>query len=88
MMGQEAVKQEVSQKKKPFKTLFLLWEWFVLLHFYGESDWAQVAQGDCGASILGHTQKLSGHGPRQLAVGGPVWVAGLEELTSRGHFQP
>jgi len=41
--------------------------------FYCEHDWTQVAQGDCGASILGHIQKLSGHGPRQPALGGPAW---------------
>lgn len=29
----------------------------------------QVTQGRCGVSILGDTQKPSGHGPRKLSVG-------------------
>lgn len=37
--------------------------------FYCDSDWAQVAQGDGGASVLRHIQKPSSHGPGQ-----PVWV--------------
>ena len=42
--------------------------------FYCGSDraLAQVAQGDCGVSILGHIQKPSRHGPGQLALGGPA----------------
>jgi len=41
-----------------------------LLHCEGDQALAQVAQGDCGASILGDIQKLPGHGPGQLALAG------------------
>lgn len=36
----------------------------------------------CGISFLGDLQKLPGCGPGQVAVGGPAWVGGLEQLTS------
>lgn len=39
-----------------------------------------LAQGGCGASILGLLQGLTGHGPGQLGLGGPasagVWTRG------------
>ena len=33
-------------------------------------------------------QKPSGHGPRQLALGGPAWGRQLDKMTSRGPSQP
>lgn len=47
---------------------FLLWGW---------PSTAEVAQGSCGVSILGHTQKLSGLSPGQLAVCGSAWAGGV-----------
>jgi len=46
--------------------------------WYCESNWAlaQVAQTGGGVSILGDTQKLSGHGPGQQALGGPCVAGG------------
>jgi len=38
----------------------------------GDQALAWVAQGGCGVSIFGDTQKLSGHGPGQAAVGVPA----------------
>ena len=32
----------------------------------------QVSQRVCGGSVLGDIQKLPGHGPGQLALGGPA----------------
>lgn len=42
--------------------------------FYCESDqaWIQVDQRGCAVSILADTQKLSGHGHGELALGGPA----------------
>ncbi|KAK4818675.1 hypothetical protein QYF61_017420 [Mycteria americana] len=40
-----------------------------LFHYEGDRALAQVAQRCCGVSILGDIQKLSGHGPGQLAAG-------------------
>ena len=60
-------------------------------HFcYCEDDQAraQAAQGGCGISTHGDIQKPSGHGPGQLAQGGPAWAEGLDQMTSRGPFQP
>ena len=47
--------------------------------FYCEVDWtlAQVAQGDCGVSVLGDTQKPAGHSPGQPTLGGPAWAGGV-----------
>lgn len=56
-------------------------------HCEGDQALAQVAQGGDGFSILGDTQKLSGHGPRQLALCGPAWGK-ADQMTSRGSFQP
>ena len=59
--------------------------------FYCEHHWAlaQVAQRGCGVSLLGDIQKPSGHGPGQLALGGPAWAGVLlDQMTSRGPSQP
>jgi len=48
----------------------------------------QVAQRSCGVSNLGDIPKLSGHGPAQLAVGGPASAGGLDQVTSSGASQP
>ena len=55
-------------------------------HFHraGDIALAQVAQRGCGVSHLGDTQKPSGHGPGQPALGGPAWAGGLDLMTSRG----
>lgn len=47
---------------------------------------AQVVQNSCGVSILEDTLK-PGHGPGQLALGGPV-CAGRWMKRPRGVFQP
>lgn len=47
-----------------------------------------VAQRGCGISILGDIKKPYGHAPGQLAVGGSASMAGLEQMTSCGPFQP
>jgi len=47
-----------------------------------------VAQRGGGVSTLGDTQKLSELGPGQLALGGPAWSGGLDQMTSRIPFQP
>ena len=46
-------------------------------HCEGDRALAQVAQGGCGVSFLGDVQKPFGHGPGQVAVGGPVCVSGV-----------
>ena len=38
----------------------------------GDRALAQVAQGGCGVSLLGDTQKPSGHSPGQPALGHPA----------------
>ena len=43
-----------------------------LFHCEGDGALAQVAQGGCGVSILGDTQKPSGHGLGQQTLGGPA----------------
>lgn len=50
--------------------------------------WAQVAQVGYGVSILGDVQKLPVHGSGQMAVGGPAQSGWLDQVTSRGNFQP
>ena len=41
-----------------------------------------VAQGGCGVSLPGDIQKLMGHSPGWLALGGPAWAGevGLDDL--------
>ncbi|KAK4830304.1 hypothetical protein QYF61_009809 [Mycteria americana] len=39
-------------------------------------------------SILGDTQKPSGHGPGQQALGGPSVAGVLDQMNLRGLFQP
>ena len=58
--------------------------------FHCEGDWglAKVTQGGCRVSIHGDIQKPSGHGPGQLPQGVSAWAAGLDQITSRGVFQP
>jgi len=53
-------------------------------HCEGDQALAQVAQRVCGDFVLGDIEKLSGHGPRQLSLGGPE----LDKMTSRGSCQP
>lgn len=38
------------------------------------------------ASLLGDTQKLSGHSPQHFAQFDPAYVVGLDQMTSRGLF--
>ena len=38
-------------------------------------------------SLQGNIQKLSGHGPGQLTLGGPAWAERLDQTTSRDPFQ-
>lgn len=49
----------------------------------------QVALRGCDIILLGDIQKqeASGHGPGQLALGGPACVQGLDQMTSRSAFQ-
>ena len=51
--------------------------------FHCEGDWAlrQVAQGGCEVSLLGATEKPSGHGSRS------PWAARLHPMTFRSPFQ-
>lgn len=54
-------------------------------------DWAlaQVAQGlYYRVSLLKDTQKLSGLGPRQLALCDPAWPRVLDQVTCSHPFQP
>lgn len=44
-----------------------------LFHYEGDRALAQVAQRDCGVSIIGYIQKKpSGHSPGQAALGVPA----------------
>lgn len=62
--------------------------WKSLFHCGSDQLLAWFAQRGCTVSILGDIQRLSGCGPGELAVGGPVWAGNLDQMTSRGHFQP
>ena len=76
----------VSGHKLICGTFFLnTWKHFV----YCERDWAltESSQRGCGVFILGDIQNLSGHGPGQPALGGPVWTDVLDQTTSTGPFQ-
>lgn len=42
-----------------------MWQWL---------STGTVAQGGCGVSILGYTQKPTGHSARQPVPGGPAWA--------------
>lgn len=57
--------------------------------FYCKGDQAltQVAQGGCGISILGDTQKPSGRDPGPLALSGSAWAGRLDALISGAPFQ-
>lgn len=55
--------------------------------FYWHWELAQVIQGGCGVSNLGGIQKPPGHGPGQVALGGPAWAQELDQITSRGRVQ-
>lgn len=48
----------------------------------------QIAWRGCGVSILGELQKPSRHGLRQLVLGDPASAVWLEQMTSKGTFQP
>lgn len=52
-------------------------------HWEGDQALAQVDQRGCGVSVLGDTQKPSGHDSGHLASDGPSWAGGivLHELT-------
>lgn len=50
--------------------------------FHCQGDWTQVAQTGRAVCILENTQKSSGHGPRERAIGGC-----LSKMTSIGHSQ-
>lgn len=41
-----------------------------------------------GVSHLGDIQKPSGHSLGKLALGVPVWAEKLDQMNSRGPFQP
>lgn len=49
---------------------------------------AQAAHRGCGGSLLGQLQKLPGCGLEDPAVGGSAWAGRLDQMTSRGPFQP
>ena len=57
---------------------------------YCEGDWAfmLIAKQGYGVCHLGDTQKPPGHDTGQLALDGPAWAVGLEQMTSRSPFQP
>ena len=59
-----------------------------LCHYEGDQAVPQIAQGGCGVSIVGDTQNSSGHGLGHPALGGSIWAGGLDQMTSRGPFQP
>lgn len=58
--------------------------------FYCDCDWAlaQLAQRSSNVSLPGDIQKLSGHGPGQLTLGGSAWAGELDKMTSRGPIPP
>ena len=49
-----------------------------LLPSEGDGALEQAAQGGCGVSFSGDTQKLPGWGPMQPAVGDPASAGGLD----------
>lgn len=51
--------------------------------WHGKWALALFAQRACGVSTLGETQKLSGHGPEQLALGDSAWMGELGKMNSR-----
>jgi len=56
----------------------LLCEWAV----------AQVAQKGCGVFLLEDLQKRPWHDPEQPTLGMPACAVGLDQMSSRGSFQP
>lgn len=58
--------------------------------FCCENDWLLpwIALGACGLTILGDTQKPSGNGPRQRAVGGPAWAVWVGQDNFQRMLQP
>lgn len=54
---------------------------------YGQDDQVHVAHRYCGVSVLGNSQKPSGHGHQQLPLCDTTWAGGLDEMTSRSPFQ-
>lgn len=55
--------------------------------FLLQSGYPNTGTG-CGISYLGGIQRLSGHSPGQLAPSDPTQAEGLDQVTSRGPFQP
>lgn len=49
--------------------------------------WHKLLRKVCGASILGDTPKLCGHGAGQLTVGDPAWAMGLDQMIPTGPCQ-
>jgi len=72
-----------TETQVPFEHLqktFLLW---------GDRELAVAAQRGCRVSTLRHIKKnKSKHRPGRLGLGGPAWAVGLDQMTSRGLFQP
>lgn len=54
----------------------------------GDGALVQVTKRGHGVSVLGEIQKLSGNAPAQHTYSGPAWAEGLDQITSRGAFQP
>lgn len=57
--------------------IFLLWGWL-----------AHVAQGHCGVSSLGDTQKLSGHSPEWTPLSAASQARNSDKMIYWGDFQP
>ena len=59
-----------------------------LLSREGDRAVAQAAQGGCGVSFPGDIQNPPGCVPVPPALGVPAEAGGLDEIVSRGPFQP
>ena len=76
----DSVKREMQEVPSEHKeTLSSLWRWLTL---------AQASQRGWELFVLADIQKPAGHAPGKPALGHPAWAGGLDQMTSRGPFEP